>query len=166
MKFFRVFWSWYERNLALNRAIVAVLFLWQLIHLFWLTTHVVWARLFGVSLFSPSAAYQFLLIIADYGEIPALISGSLLYISSLRKSFNAKDLLFLFFINTQWLHLFWITDEFVVKKFTNSTLVELPLGLAWAAILIDYLELPVIFETVKKTLHDLRSFFKTNLKSR
>lgn len=59
---------------------------------------------------------------------------------------------------TQWIHLFWITDEFVVDSFTgNGTNTILPIWLAWAAIPIDYLELPVIYDTMKKFLLTLKN---------
>lgn len=151
--------DWYDNNLHLNRLIVAILFGWQLLHLYWLTTHVVTERLFGYSLFNPSEFYQFLLIIADYFEIPALIGGTLLYIHSLKNGSVKKNLIFVLLINSQWLHLFWITDEFVVEQFRGGSVI-LPLWLAWAAILIDYLELPVIYDTIKNIVN---SYIKTRI---
>ena len=59
------------------------------------------------------------------------------------------------FLNSQWLHIFWITDEFVVES-NESQATVLPAWLAYAAILIDYLELPVIADTVRKTVVALR----------
>src|SRR5690606_19146011 len=94
-----------------------------------------------------------LILVVDYLEIPAIISTSLVYIHELREKFNYKSLIFLFFLNSQWLHLFWITDEIVIETFTGSALVQIPVWLAWFAILIDYLELPVVYDT-------LRSFIK------
>ncbi len=49
-------------------------------------------------------------------------------------------------INSQWLHIFWITDEILLEQGILSPF------LAWLAILIDYLELPVIFDTMKRTV--------------
>ncbi len=152
------FWKWYQDNLHINQAIVAVLFIWQVLHLYWLTTHVVAERVLGYSVFNPTELYQFLLIIADYIEIPALISGTLLYfhLSKERRSF--KNILFIVLINSQWLHLFWITDEFAVSHFRGEHSYFPPTpqhglvwGLAWLAIFIDYLELPVIYDSVKRT---------------
>ena len=58
-------------------------------------------------------------------------------------------MLYLAFLNSQWLHIFWITDEFVVS--TNEDMATaLPAWLAYVAILIDYLELPVIYDTFRK----------------
>jgi hypothetical protein len=69
----------------------------------------------------------------------------------LRKGWNWKSFIFLLFLNSQWLHIFWITDEFVVNEFTGEEAISsLPVWLAWVAILIDYLELPVIYDTMKK----------------
>src|SRR3990167_1177552 len=100
------FWKWYKDHLRFNQTAVAVLFGWQLLHLFWLTAHVVADKFLGYPLFSPSEFYQYLLIIADYFEIPALISGTLLYLHSLKEGSQKKNLLFILLINTQWLHLF------------------------------------------------------------
>ena len=144
------FWAWYERNLTLNIAIVALLFTWQLIHLYWLTTDIVILRIFGTSLFNPTGIVKLLIIIADYAEIPAILSASLLYVSLIRKELNVfKNALMLFFINSQWLHIFWITDEIIIKEFSSGVPI-LPIWLAWIAISVDYFELPVIYDTLKK----------------
>jgi hypothetical protein len=144
------FFAWYERNYALNVGIAAFLFVLQVVHLYWLTTDVVVARLTGESWFSPSGPLRFFILVVDYTEIPALISVSLIYINELRKGWNWKSVLFLLFLNSQWLHIFWITDEFVVQEFSGMPGVGLPVALAWVAIGIDYLELPVIVDTFKK----------------
>lgn len=143
------FWDWYEKHYTLNLAFTSGLFTLQLVHLFWLTTHVVFLRLFGVSYFNPSEFWQILIVVVDYTEIPALISTSILYIHDLRKGFSWKAVWFLVALNSQWLHLFWITDEFVVDQFLGANpSTILPFWLAWVAILIDYLELPVIADTI------------------
>lgn len=145
------FWSWYEKHLALQTGIAAGLFSLQLAHLYWLTTHVVAFNLTGKSFFNPSPFWQTLLIIIDYTEIPALITTSLVYLNELRKKINPKSLWYLLFINSQWLHIFWITDEFVVGHLVAGEHESvLPMWLAWSAIAIDYLELPVIFDTTRK----------------
>lgn len=149
------FLSWYERHYTLNVGIAAFLFVWQLVHLYWLTTHVVFLRLFNVSLFNLQGVWQYLIIVVDYTEIPALISTSFVYIFGLIKKFSWKNILFLVFINSQWLHLFWITDEFVIKQFSFKA-SSFALMLAWIAIFIDYLELPVIYDTLKKFFASLR----------
>ncbi len=155
-KLFNKFWAWYERHYTLNITVAAILFTLQIFHLYWLTTHVVIHRIFGISLWDPTTLLQNILILVDYTEIPALLTTSLVYINELRKKFNWKSIWFLFFLNSQWLHIFWITDEFVVEQFMGNATVILPLWLAWIAILIDYLELPVIFETLKKAFIALK----------
>jgi len=150
------FFSWYERNYSLNLGIASFLFIWQLVHLYWLTTDVVFLRLFGVSFFDLTGIWQYLIIVVDYTEIPALISTSFVYIFGLTRKFSWKNILFLIFINSQWLHLFWITDEFVIQQFRNASAAILPIWLAWFAIFIDYLELPVIYDTLKKFFVSLR----------
>jgi hypothetical protein len=152
------FFNWYERNYTINVVLAAGLFLLQLVHLYWLTMAVVYERLFGESLFDPNGVLYALILIVDYTEIPALIGVSLIYINELRKDgFGWKPVLFLLFLNSQWLHIFWITDEFVVNEFTGEAAASsLPAWLAWAAILIDYLELPVIYDTMKKAIIAIR----------
>jgi hypothetical protein len=152
------FFNWYERNYTINVVAAAGLFLLQLVHLYWLTMAVVYERLFGESLFDPNGVLYALILIVDYTEIPALIGVSLIYINELRKDgFGWKPVLFLLFLNSQWLHIFWITDEFVVNEFTGEAAASsLPAWLAWAAILIDYLELPVIYDTMKKAIIAIR----------
>jgi hypothetical protein len=148
---FQKFWEWYERTLPAQVTIVAILFVWQLTHLYWLTTDVVFLRLFGISLFPDSRLLKFAVIVADYAEIPALLSATLYYSNELRKKFSRRSLTYLLLVNSQWLHLFWITDTFVVHVFSNHP-IGLPAWLAWIAIGIDYLELPVIYDTLKKSL--------------
>ena len=148
--------AWYKRHYTLNVGIAAFLFVWQLIHLYWLTTHVAFLRLFGLSLFNLQGIWQYLIIVVDYTEIPALIMTSFIYIHELTKKFSWKNIWFLVFINSQWLHLFWVTDEFVIQQFINASVAILPLWLAWFAIFIDYLELPVIYDTFKKFFVSLR----------
>lgn len=150
------FWTWYERNYTLNVSIAAALFVLQLIHLYWLATHVIVFRLLGHSLFVPSPLLQWALILVDYTEIPAIILTSFVYLNELRQQFSWKPLCFLLFLNSQWLHIFWITDEFVLTQFTGGIFVGLPFWLAWAAIIIDYLELPVIYDTSKRFFAAIR----------
>lgn len=156
------FWAWYERTYALNVGVALGLFLLQILHLVWLTGDVVWARLFDVSLFPLSSGHEMLIAIVDYTEIPALISVSLIYINELRKKWSGREALYLAFLNTQWIHLFWITDEFVVTTF-NSAGSVLPVWLAWVAIGIDYLEVPVMVDTARRFLRALTKSSATSL---
>jgi hypothetical protein len=146
----RGFFDWYERHYTLNVTIAALLFVLQLVHLYWLSADVVAQRLVDQSFFSPHGAFYYAILIVDYTEIPALLGVSLLYVNELRKGFAWRPVLFLLFLNSQWLHIFWITDEFVVGQFTAASGSTLPAWLAWVAIGIDYLELPVIYDTLKK----------------
>lgn len=159
------FWAWYEKHYATNVTVAAFLFLWQLVHLYWLTAHVVAAKIFGQSFFDVSTAGETFLTLIDYTEIPAILGTSLIYINNLRKRFNQKDLWFLIFLNSQWLHIFWITDEFVLAGFgleeVGTTI--LPFWLAWVAILIDYLELPVMYDTVKNAFQVIFKQNKTGI---
>ncbi|MEA2417949.1 MAG: hypothetical protein QOE60_155 [Thermoleophilaceae bacterium] len=145
------FWAWYERNYVLNVALASVLFLLQIAHLTWLGADPIASRLTDHALFSLHGLLQYLIWFADYSEIPALVIVSLVYVNELRRGFSWKALLFLVFLNSQWLHIFWITDEYVAAELGGGGGgPALPGWLAWVAILIDYLELPVIFDTLKR----------------
>lgn len=147
------FWGWYQKNLKLNTAIAAGLFGLQLIHLYWLTTEVVAEKIFGRSFFpDTSELIDFLIIFVDYTEIPAIITTTILYIHLFRTEKKIKHLLYLFFINIQLVHIFWITDEYVLEHITQHEGISWAPILAWVAIGIDYLELPVIYDTIKTTL--------------
>lgn len=149
------FWNWYERTYAINISVATVLFLLQIVHLVWLTGFVVWERVFGTPLFSFEGIWSSIIVLVDYTEIPALLSISLVYIHELRQRYSLKNVWYLIFVNTQWLHLFWITDEFVETAFNGAGTV-LPFWLALVAIGIDYLELPVMVDTVKRFVSTLR----------
>jgi hypothetical protein len=116
--------------------LAAALFLTQLIHLTWMSTYVVPIRIWGISLWSPPAAP---LALADYLELPAIVTTSLLYI-------RTRNWKMLTLVNLQLFHIFWITDEFVLNR------GSLEPWLAWIAITIDYLELPVIFDTIGRVI--------------
>jgi len=149
------FWQWYERNYTANVVIATIIFVLQLVHLYWLFTHAVLLRLYGVSLFPTSSFVQSLIVFIDYFEIPVLFGVSLIYINELRKGFSWKPLILLLLLNSQWIHIFWITDEFVVDVFAGSSFVVWPIWLAWVAIGIDYLELPVMYDAAKRAIRAL-----------
>lgn len=136
----------------MNIGFATGLFILQLVHLYWLATDVIAFRLIGESIFSPSAFWEYGIIAVDYTEIPALIAVSLVYINDVRKKgFRWSSLFFLLLLNSQWLHLFWITDEFIVSQWIEGRSgTILPGWLAWVAIMIDYLELPVMVDTVRR----------------
>ena len=143
------FWRWYERTYTVHISVAFGLFALQLTHLAWLFGEVVWLYLTGHSLFVFEGVYKWLIVLIDYTEVPAILSVSLVYIHELRQRWSGKDALYLLFLNSQWLHLFWITDEFVETTFNSSGTV-LPMALAWLAVLIDYLEVPVMFDTAAR----------------
>ena len=150
------FWSWYERTYTLNISIALGLFLLQIVHLLWLFGEVVWTKAFGTPLFEFGAVHDLVIAAVDYTEIPALISVSLVYINELRSGWNPKSALYLVFLNSQWLHLFWITDEIVVETLSGTVLVAIPIWLAWIAIGIDYLEVPVMVDMLRRFIRALR----------
>jgi hypothetical protein len=146
----RRFWDWYERHYALNVAVAFALFLLQLVHLAWLSADVVAERLTGTRYLPLPGLLRLLIVAVDYTEIPAILSVSLIYLNQLRDGLRWRPLVLLTLLNSQWLHLFWITDEFVVTALTGSGGSALPNWLAWVAIAIDYLELPVMWDTAKE----------------
>jgi hypothetical protein len=151
----RAFWAWYERTYTVQISIALSLFLLQIIHLVWLFGQVVWVYLFGTPLFTLEEHASLVLAVVDYTEIPALLSVSLVYINELRKGWNTSSALYLVFLNSQWVHLFWITDEFVVSALGGMGVTWNPL-LAFAAVAIDYLEVPVMVDTIRRFVRAMR----------
>ncbi len=155
--FMNKFWAWYEKHYKLNLIIATGLFLLQLFHLYWLATDVIAVKLLGQSYFVLPQNLSWFYALIDYTEIPALVSVSVIYINQLRKKVDVKkSILYLILLNVQWFHLFWITDEIVVESFTGKTFVAIPTAIAIVAILIDYLEIPVMIETAIKVVKSLR----------
>lgn len=148
----QTFWAWYEKHYVLSVGIALGLFLLQILHLVWLFCAVVWLKLFGVPLIVFGDLFNVAIAVVDYTEVPALIGISLLYIHELRSGFKLESVVYLLLLNTQWLHLFWITDEIVVETLTPYSIAAIPLWLAWIAILIDYAEVPVMVDTTRKFL--------------
>lgn len=146
------FWKWYESKYTIALYATTLLFLIQLIHLFWMTTDIVMFRLYGHLFWHVSSFWQTLIAIADYTEIPAIISASIFYIHQMQGGFRWKSFFFLFLINSQWIHLFWITDEVIYAQFAGTALVVIPVWLSWIAIAIDYLEIPVMYDTVVRSI--------------
>ena len=147
------FWHRYE---SLNLKIAFVLISLQLIHLYWLTADVVVKRLTGDSalgLTLDGPLFVFFIII-DYIEIPALVAGLTYYALNIYKRVKAaRNALLLAMLAVQVFHIFWITDEVVYETFFgSSSAVEIPYYAAWIAILIDYLELPVIVDLFYRTI--------------
>lgn len=156
------FWNWYNHNYKLNLSIAFSLFILQVIHLYWLAAHVIAQRLFSQSFFELTSFWYYLILIVDYTEIPALLTTSLIYINELRKSYSLKNFIFLLLLASQLLHIFWITDEFVIEALSQSAhLALLPSWVAWIAIAIDYLEVPVIIDTTQRLI---KALFRSDLK--
>lgn len=151
------FWSWSDRNETLTLSFATILFALQLVHLYWLSTAVIAMRITGTSYFNATGIFEFFILLVDYTEIPALLATSLVYLYEYKKTKSAKALLFLFFLNSQWLHIFWITDEFIVSSMRGEIFFGIPVWASWIAIFIDYLELPVIFDTLKKLAGEIRN---------
>ena len=148
------FWQRYEN---LNLKIAFVLISLQLVHLYWLTADVVIQRITQKSILAvPHGSPLFIFfIIIDYIEIPALVAGLTYYGLSIYKHEKglAKNALLLAMLAIQVFHIFWITDDVVYNTFFgSSSAVEIPYYAAWVAILIDYLELPVIADLFYKTI--------------
>jgi hypothetical protein len=154
----RAFWRWYERHYLLNVALAALLFMLQLLHLAWLGAEPISLRLTDASAFSPQGLLRYGLFLVDYTEIPALVAVSLVYVNDLRSGRSWRPLLLLLLLNSQWLHILWITDEYVAAELAGAGgAPALPPWLAWVAILIDYLELPVIYDTLRRLAVELRA---------
>jgi hypothetical protein len=151
-----LFWDWYQRHFTINVSIASFLFVLQLFHLYWLFTDQVLLKLVGQSYFFLDNFWGRMSIVFDYTEVPAIITTSLVYIHHLKKKFSYKYITYLIFLNLQWLHILWITDEFIVTHFTTHDVLVWSAVVAWVAILIDFLELPVIYDTVKQTIIEWR----------
>ncbi|MDO8466667.1 MAG: hypothetical protein Q7S83_00835 [bacterium] len=146
------FWLWYERHYRISLAITAFLFTLQIVHLIWLATDIVLPAIIGTPhVFAENSFARIILALVDYTEIPALISVNILYLRHLKISPSFKHYTYLVFINLQWAHLFWITDEIILETFgKHGVTPEWNVWLAVLAIGIDYLELPVIYETLRE----------------
>jgi len=147
------FWRRYEN---LNLKIAFVLISLQLVHLYWLTADVVIKRITGDSAMGLTLGGPLLIffIVIDYIEVPALVAGLTYYaLNVYKREKTAKNALLLAMLAVQVFHIFWITDEVVYSTFfESSSAVEIPYYAAWIAILIDYLELPVIADLFYRTI--------------
>ena len=144
------FWRWYQRHYLATLVLTTGVFLLQLFHLYWLFSDVIVTKLTGHSAFVFPRAGMFVYVLADYLEIPALVAATLLYVYELRRGVTPRAVLYVVLLNTQWIHMFWITDQVVVDTFAGHGLLAWNAVVAWVAILIDYLEVPVIVDTLRK----------------
>ena len=154
---FKKFINFYLRYQNLNLKISFLLISLQLLHLYWLTTDIVLYRITGTDYFVEASDFVLLFIIIDYIEIPALVSGIIYYFFNLiynqnEKENRIKNTIFLILLAIQSIHIFWITDDIVYSTFVGDDLIEIPEYLVWIAILIDYLELPVIYDLLKRII--------------
>ena len=145
----------YHRYENLNLKITFFLISLQILHLYWLTTDVVLQKIFGQSFFIVPKNLLPIFVVIDYIEIPALVSGIIYYAYSVRRNkAAAKSYLFLGMLAVQVIHIFWITDDVVYSSFFETSFVQLPYVLSWIAILIDYLELPVMADLFYKVIRN------------
>ena len=149
--------NFYLQYQNLNLKISFLLISLQLLHLYWLTTDIVLYRITGTDYFVEASNFVLLFIIIDYIEIPALVSGIIFYFFNLvynkqEKEKRFKNILFLLLLAIQSIHIFWITDDIVYSTFVGGHLIDFPEYLVWIAILIDYLELPVIYDLLKRII--------------
>lgn len=146
-----------ERYERVTTRVAFFLIALQLIHLTWLTTDVVLVKLFGDHMAVFPKALEPVQAFIDYMEIPGLFAGATVYLTAVaRHKERAKNALFSFLLLIQMVHLFWITDEVVYEVLLNSDLIDLPEAVAWVAIMIDYMELPVIFDLFRRTFRNGR----------
>ncbi len=138
--------SFYHKYENLNLKISFVLISLQLLHLYWLTTDVVLQRIYGSSFFLFPKNFLPVFVVIDYIEIPAIVSGITFYSWNIykRETETRRNYLFLMLLAVQVIHILWITDDVIYNTFFQTKFLELPFYVAWIAILIDYLELPVI----------------------
>ena len=154
---FKKIMDFYLRYQNINLKISFILISLQLLHLYWLTTYVVLYRLTGIDYFGELSDFILLFIIIDYIEIPALVSGVIYYLFTIiydkkEKEKRTRNTVLLILLAIQSIHIFWITDDIVYTTFVGSELIYMPEYFAWIAILIDYLELPVIYDLLKRII--------------
>ena len=143
------FWTRYEN---LNLKITFILISLQILHLYWLTADVVLQRIFGQGYLGLPQELIPLFIVVDYVEIPALVSElHFIYLAFVGEPYPRKNMIFLALLAIQVVHIFWITDEIVYESLLDNDLVKFPPYLAWIAIFIDYLEIPVMVDLFYKT---------------
>lgn len=95
------FIDFYHRYETLGLKITFILISLQIIHLYWLTTDVVLQKIFGQSFFLVPKNLSPLFVVIDYIEIPALVSGIIFYIYSIRsgEEDSKKQGLLLYFLH-------------------------------------------------------------------
>lgn len=129
--------NFYRRYENLGLKITFVLVSLQVIHLIWLTLFV-----FEIHLPLPDIVFAAI----DFLEVPALVSGIVFYSLLLHFSRNKKDMLYVGLLLIQFIHIIWITDTFIYMSINFNQYI----WLAIIAIVIDYLEIPVIYDLYKR----------------
>jgi hypothetical protein len=158
--FFESLWrplaAWYRRHYLATLIVTTALFLLQLFHLYWLFTDVILKRITGHSyfIFPPQGLLIYVLI--DYFEIPTHLSAMGLYFYEFRQGIKMKSLFFFFLLQLHWVHLLWITDDVVVNTIADHPLLAWGSLAAWIAILIDYLEVPIIVDRLHQVWQERR----------
>lgn len=133
--------EFYVKWEGLGLRVTFILVSLQVIHLFWLTTFVVFNDP-SLTLYIPPLLFVFI----DYIEIPALVSGVVFYSLSFVSGRRKKDILFLSLLLVQAIHIGWITDAFIYMSFKFNEMTYL----AWVAVFIDFLELAVVVDLYKR----------------
>ncbi len=148
------FWQWYRRHYLATLVITTAVFVLQLFHLYWLFTDVILKRITGQSyfLFPPQGLFIYVLI--DYLEIPTHLSAMVLYFYEFRQGVRARSLFFFLLLQLHWVHLVWITDDVVVRDLTQHSLIAWGSIAAWIAIAIDYLEVPIIVDRLRRVYEE------------
>ena len=150
------FWAWYRRHYLATLVVTTALFLLQGLHLYWLFTDVVLQRLTGRSYFVFPRAGLLLYVLIDYAEIPTHLSMTVLYVYELRQRVTFRVVLFFLFLQIHWLHILWITDDVVSRTVSTHTVLTWATAVAWIAILIDYLEVPIMGDQLRKVYQERR----------
>ena len=123
----------------------------QIIHLVWLTCNVT-LPMFNFHDFKFSQG-SLLFVSIDYLEIPSLIITSTSYLFIIfRESKKAKNILYFSMLVLQFVHILWITDEFIVNY-----LNDIPIYLLVFVVFIDYSELFILFDLGKRLLVKISS---------
>ena len=144
------FWRWYRRHYLATLVFTTLLFLLQLFHLYWLFTDVILKRITGQSYFIFPERFLVVYVLIDYLEIPTHLSAMVLYFFEFRHGVQAKSLFFFVLLQFHWIHLFWITDDVVVRTMTAHSVLAWGSFAAWVAILIEYLEVPIIVDRLRQ----------------
>jgi hypothetical protein len=116
----------------------------QIVHLYWLTETSLLPLFFSSRYVIFPGILVSLFVLADFIEIPAIITRTYLYAINYKNN-PLRNIAYVFLLNTQWFHIFWITDTYVINNITG---IYWSFYLSLLAIVIDYFEIPVILDTL------------------